>query len=481
MSTVNLRYDNRVALVTGAGRGLGREYALLLASRGAKVIVNDLGGSYDGITAKGTTQRIADVVVSEIQAAGGQAVANYDSVVDGGKVIEACIQAYGRLDIVIANAGILTPETFQALSLDAFERTLRINVTGVFSIVQAAWPHLVKQKYGRIIMITSPALFGAGVPAYSASKAALVGLSNSIQFEAKKLRPKGTYDIKCNAIIPFASTRMTNEFAADVALKKKRQGKKLKPNSKTGPDTKQMNARLTKMMDPSNVAAMVGWLCHENCTNEATIHEAGAGYFSQIRFERSQSLFVTEKEGSEIPLIENIRDGQSTLNTWDGDIVATGDGTMGGNPVVKVMTHLSSKSESKSQSQQRNVKSKSTTVKEGMGSSDTSKILNQIVDLHVKPGMNKQLEKVTSFMALNSCTQEGILVYHICQDPNDKDHYFFIEIYKSEAALLAKRKTEWFKQGIEQLKKLISKPPVVTTGKGFTTVGDMGGVLGAKL
>ena len=116
-----------------------------------------------------------------------------------------------------------------------------------------------------------------------------------------------------------------------------------------------------------------------------------------------------------------------------------------------------------------------------MGSSDTSKILNQIVDLHVKPGMNKELEKVTSFMALNSCTQEGILVYHICQDPNDKDHYFFIEIYKSEAALLAKRKTEWFKQGIEQLKKLISKPPVVTTGKGFTTVGDMGGVLGAKL
>ena len=157
-----LRYDGRVALVTGAGRGLGREYALLLAARGAKVVVNDLGGAYDG---RGDgAARVADLVVEEIKKAGGEAVANYDSVIDGKKVVQTCIDTYGKLDICVANAGILTPETFKEIGIDAFQRTLTINVTGVFSVVQAAWPHLVNGKYGRIVMITSPALFGSGVP-----------------------------------------------------------------------------------------------------------------------------------------------------------------------------------------------------------------------------------------------------------------------------------------------------------------------------
>ncbi len=334
-----LRYDGRVALVTGAGRGLGREYALLLAARGAKVVVNDLGGAYDG---RGDgAARVADLVVEEIKKAGGEAVANYDSVIDGKKVVQTCIDTYGKLDICVANAGILTPETFKEIGIDAFQRTLTINVTGVFSVVQAAWPHLVNGKYGRIVMITSPALFGSGVPAYSASKAALVGLSNSIQFEANKLRPRGTHDIKCNTIIPFASTRMTEDFAKDVQAKKIREGKKVNLGPNNQPPA---NQQIERMMHPRNVAAMVGYLCHEDCTFGGTIHESGAGYFSQIRFERSKHLFATEKEGViGAPTIENVRDGQDVLNTFEGEPVITSDGSMGGSPIARVMGHLKSK------------------------------------------------------------------------------------------------------------------------------------------
>jgi hypothetical protein len=191
-------------------------------------------------------------------------------------------------------------------------------------------------------MITSPALFGAGVPAYAASKSALVGLSNSIQFEANKLRPRNTHDIKCNAIIPFASTRMTNEFASDVDSIKKRQGKKVKkPSMNT-------NKALEQLMHPSMVSSMVGYLCHENCSNEAQIFEAGAGYFSQIRFERSLPLFATRAEGVHgPPTPEHVQDGQVVLNTFEGDVVPTGDGSMGGNPVVKVMKHISQTKTSK--------------------------------------------------------------------------------------------------------------------------------------
>ena len=350
---MSLRFDNKVALITGAGRGLGREYALLLARRGAKVIVNDLGGTYDGTTATTTgiqeQVRVADAVVNEIRSKGGEATANYDSAVNGERVVQACIDAYGRLDIVVANAGILTPETFQELGLKAFERTLRINVTGVFSTVQAAWPHLLRNKYGRIVMISSPALFGAGVPAYAASKAALIGLSNSMQFEANKLRPRGSHDIKCNAIIPFAQTRMTDEFAKDVARNKRKQGKKLK---KTGGTAGGEGARMTQMMHPGNVAAMVAWLCHESCTNEGTIHEAGAGYFTQIRFERSVPLFASINEGvvEGFPTPEHVRDGQATLNTFTGEVVATGDGSMGGNPIMRAMKHINESSSSSSSS-----------------------------------------------------------------------------------------------------------------------------------
>ena len=183
MNSNEIRYEGQVALVTGAGRGIGREHALLLASRGAKVVVNDPGTTYDG---SGHVERqVADEVVAEISARGGEAVASYDSVEDGEAIIQIGLEAFNRIDIVINNAGIITPETWNELSLESWQKTINVNLTGCFSVMKAAWPVLVEQSYGRCIFTASPAMFGAGVAAYAASKAGVIGLAHSLQFEAR--------------------------------------------------------------------------------------------------------------------------------------------------------------------------------------------------------------------------------------------------------------------------------------------------------
>jgi 3-hydroxyacyl-CoA dehydrogenase/3a,7a,12a-trihydroxy-5b-cholest-24-enoyl-CoA hydratase len=332
---MELRFDGQVALVTGAGRGLGREHALMLASRGCKCVVNDLGNAYDGTgTADG---KIADQVVEEIRAAGGEAVANYDSVEQGELIVQHCLSAYGRLDIVINNAGILTPETWAELTLESWQRTININLTSVFSVMKAAWPVLTKQKYGRVVVTASPAMYGAGVAAYSASKTALIGLANSLQFEARKLK----IDIKVNTVIPQADTRMTRDFGSAVNDKRVKQGKKA---------AREPPKAMMQRMAPSQVSAMVAWLSHPSCQAEATIHEAGAGYFAQLNWARSAPLFATEKEGVDFPggaapLPEDIRDGQQTLADFDsGDMPNSGDGSMGApSALERVLKHVMAK------------------------------------------------------------------------------------------------------------------------------------------
>jgi NAD(P)-dependent dehydrogenase (short-subunit alcohol dehydrogenase family) len=327
-STNKLDFTGQVALVTGAGRGLGREHALLLASRGCKVIVNDLGIAYDGTgNAEG---KVADDVVAEIKALGGEATANYDSVVQGDLIVAAAMQAYGRIDIVINNAGILTPETWSELTLESWQRTIDVNLTGVFSVMKAVWPIFVDQKYGRCIMTSSPAMYGAGVAAYAASKAGVIGLANSLQFEAKKLK----MDIKCNILIPQADTRMTQDFASSVNERRLAQGK---PASRSAP------AEIMQRLSPDKVSAVVVWLAHSICQAEASIHEAGGGYFAQLNWARSAPLFATEKEGIEnAPTPENIRDGQTTLADFEnGDRPKSGDGTMGSpSALEQVFKHL---------------------------------------------------------------------------------------------------------------------------------------------
>jgi NAD(P)-dependent dehydrogenase (short-subunit alcohol dehydrogenase family) len=330
MTTDELRYDGQVALVTGAGRGLGREHALLLASRGCKVVVNDPGIAYDGT---GIAQhQVADEVVEEIKRAGGIAVANYDSVEQAHAVIKSGVDAFGRIDIVINNAGIITPETWTELSLESWQKTININLTGVFSVMKAAWPIMVEQQYGRCVFTASPAIYGAGVAAYAASKAGVIGLANSLQFEARKLK----LDIKCNVIIPQANTRMVQDLNSNISASRVAKGKS---------ELKSAAPEVLDRMGPEKVSAIVAWLSHSECQSDAKIFEAGAGYFAQLNWARSAPLFATEKERVEgSPLPEHIRDGQDTLHDYaTGDMPRSGDGAMGSpNALERVFGHLRS-------------------------------------------------------------------------------------------------------------------------------------------
>ena len=166
----DLRFDGKVAIVTGAGGGLGRSHALLLAARGAKVVVNDLGGSFTG---EGKSGGAADKVVAEIKAAGGEAVANYDSVEDGDKIVKTAIDAFGQIDIVINNAGILRDVSFPKMTQQDWDLIYKVHVLGAFKVTYAAWPYMRDQGYGRIIMTASAAgIYGNFGQANSASTAA---------------------------------------------------------------------------------------------------------------------------------------------------------------------------------------------------------------------------------------------------------------------------------------------------------------------
>jgi NAD(P)-dependent dehydrogenase (short-subunit alcohol dehydrogenase family) len=202
---MSTRFDDRVAIVTGAGAGLGRMYAMLLASLGAKVVVNDLGGSLDGGGPDSSGERPADVVVREIKAAGGEAVANYDSCVEGEKVVATAIAAYGRIDIVINNAGILRDVSFHKMTDKDFSLVHLVHVKGAFSVTRAAWPHMREARYGRVVNITSVnGLYGAfGQANYSSAKSAMVGFTKTLAKEGAKR------NIKVNVLAPGAGSRMT--------------------------------------------------------------------------------------------------------------------------------------------------------------------------------------------------------------------------------------------------------------------------------
>ncbi len=201
-------FKDRVAVVTGAGGGLGRQHALLLAERGAAVVVNDLGGSVDGT---GQASVAADGVVEEIRAKGGAAVAEYSSVAtpDGGAaIIQKALDEFGRVDIVVNNAGILRDKAFHNMEVDQIESVLDVHLRGAFFVTRAAWPHLREQSYGRVIMTSSASgvIGNFGQSNYGAAKMGMVGLVNVLKLEGAK------YNIKVNAIAPIAVTRMTEEL-----------------------------------------------------------------------------------------------------------------------------------------------------------------------------------------------------------------------------------------------------------------------------
>jgi 3-hydroxyacyl-CoA dehydrogenase/3a,7a,12a-trihydroxy-5b-cholest-24-enoyl-CoA hydratase len=250
----DLRFDNRVAIVTGAGNGLGRSHALLLAGRGAKVVVNDLGGGHTG---GGKSSGAADKVVEEIKAAGGEAVANYDSVEDGAKIVQAALDAFKRIDIVVNNAGILRDTSFQKMSQEDFDLIYRVHVLGSFRVTQAAWPHMRDAGYGRILMTASAAgIYGNfGQANYSMAKLGLHGLAQTLAIEGHK---RG---IRVNTIAPIAGSRMTETILP--------------------PD-------LVAALKPEFVSPLVALLCHESCEESGSLFEVGGGFVGKLRWERTE-------------------------------------------------------------------------------------------------------------------------------------------------------------------------------------------------
>src|SRR5690625_4237761 len=238
--------QDRVVVVTGAGGGLGREYAMTLAREGASVVVNDLGGARDGT---GAGHNMADHVVTEIKEAGGRAVANYDSVADpdgAANIIKTAVEEFGKIDGVVSNAGILRDGTFHKMTFENWNAVLQVHLYGGYNVVRAAWPHFREQSFGRVVVATSTSgLFGNfGQANYGAAKLGLVGLINTLAIEGAK------YDIKANALAPVAATRMTEDILPPEVL-----------------------AKLT----PEFVAPVVGYLCTEEVPDTGSVFIVGGG------------------------------------------------------------------------------------------------------------------------------------------------------------------------------------------------------------
>lgn len=270
---MTIRYDNRVAVVTGAGAGLGRNHALFLASRGAKVVVNDLGGAVDG---SGSSATAAERVVDEIKAAGGEAVANADSVAtpDGAAgIIQTALDTWGKIDILINNAGNLRDKSFSKLEPADFDAVVNVHLSGSAYCTLAAWNHMKDANYGRIVMTTSAAgLFGNfGQGNYAAAKLGVVGLMNALKHEGAK------YNINVNTVAPMALTRMTADIMSD----------KIKP-----------------LVKPEFVTPLVAWFCAEENTTTGDAVEAGAGYYAKVQIVEGAGTVLG---GGEIPSPEVIR------------------------------------------------------------------------------------------------------------------------------------------------------------------------------
>jgi NAD(P)-dependent dehydrogenase (short-subunit alcohol dehydrogenase family) len=244
-------FEGRVAIVTGAGRGIGRAYALLLASRGAGIVVNDLGGSIKGAGADGT---VASAVAAEIEAAGGAALADEHDVAsaEGAEALVAgALDRFGRLDILINNAGIMQWGGLPDVDAATVQRHLAVHVLGSFNTTRAAWPTMVDQQYGRIVMTTSSGVFGLPKNlSYATAKGGVIGLTRSIATMSEAL------GIKVNLIAPAAMTRMA------------------------GPDADENDT--ASPMAPSQVAPLVAFLAHEDCPVNGELFTAGAGRFARI-------------------------------------------------------------------------------------------------------------------------------------------------------------------------------------------------------
>lgn len=277
--------QGRVVVITGAGNGLGREYALTLAASGAKVVVNDLGGSRDGT---GGGSAAADAVVAEITAAGGTAVANYDSVATaagGAAIVQTALDAFGRIDGVIANAGILRDRAFHKMTAEDFDAVIQVHLYGAFHTIHAAWPHLREQQHGRIVVATSTSgIFGNfGQSNYGAAKSGMIGLINTLAIEGRKA------NVLANAVAPMAATRMTEDVAPPEVL---------------------------AALSPAHVAPVVGHLCSDELAESGSVFVVGGGRVYRVaQFQTKGVTFA------EVPSIEEVGRRWNEISDLDGAVL----------------------------------------------------------------------------------------------------------------------------------------------------------------
>jgi NAD(P)-dependent dehydrogenase (short-subunit alcohol dehydrogenase family) len=276
----DIGFDNRVAIVTGAGGGLGRCHALELARRGARLVINDLGGAIDG---SGSDATPAEKVVAEIEALGGEAVANGDSVATpegGAAIVAAAIDAFGRVDVVVNNAGILRDKTFHKMEPADVDAVIDVHLKGAFNVTRPAWVHMRDQGYGRIVMTASNAgvLGNFGQTNYGAAKMGLVGMANVLALEGAK------YGIKVNVIAPVARTRMTEDLLGPLAAK----------------------------LNPEQISPVVAWLASEECPVSGEVYSCGGGVVARF--------FVGLTTGYFNPAlsVEDIRDHWDELRDQTG-------------------------------------------------------------------------------------------------------------------------------------------------------------------
>ena len=298
---MSINFKGKVAIVTGAGGGLGRQHALAFAKRGAKVVVNDLGGSRDGV---GGSVSAAQAVVDEIKAAGGEAIANGASVTDYAAVqamVQQAVDTWGRVDILINNAGILRDKSFAKMEIADFELVMNVHLMGAVHCCKAVWPHMITQKYGRIVMTTSSSgLYGNfGQSNYGAAKMALVGLMQTLSIEGAK------NDIRVNCLAPTAATRMTEDLMSEAVL---------------------------QALKPEAVVPAMLVLASADAPNR-TILCAGAGMFEAANITLTQGVYL----GLDSDTPEQLAERLSEVTAREGEIVPQSGAAQGGNEIQKAM------------------------------------------------------------------------------------------------------------------------------------------------
>jgi NAD(P)-dependent dehydrogenase (short-subunit alcohol dehydrogenase family) len=301
----NVRFDEQIAVITGAGGGLGKQYALLLASRGARIVVNDTGAS---VTGDGSNPGAADAAAAEIRDLGGQAVADSHSVAspDGGQaIIDAALNTWGRVDILINNAGIVRDAPFEEMTADRLEPLLDVHLRGAFYVTRPAWKVMREQGYGRILNTCSAAgILGAnGMSNYGSAKTGLIGLTRVLAAEA------GSENIKINAIAPIAYTRMLAHSVDGVEQPDD-------PSAQAVLDD--LVSQYLQKLDPALVAPVAAFLTHPDCPVSGEIYTVGAGHVSRFFIGRTKGFY------SPTLSIEDVRDHLDTIRDEAGYTVPGG-------------------------------------------------------------------------------------------------------------------------------------------------------------